>query len=288
MVQTLLEGLTAIRPELFWRRYSKLARRAGFDRLYLTLSCDCDTPEDIPAAARLHDWLGERGLRATFAVPGTLLREGREVYRRLAREGGRFLNHGALNHTQAFQGGYRSVSFYHLMSPEEVERDIIEGHRIFSQVLGEPPTGFRAPHFGLLRGRDLALIHAILARLGYRYSTSTGPAAAFSRGPVWRRKGLVEIPVLGSYVKPLHVLDSWSHLEGPDRFSVGRRYPELLLMTVDRLIRSGVVGVLNYYLDPSHVVDSRPFYDALERINELGVACLGYDDLLALDQRAAL
>ena len=79
--------------------YRAKAAQAGLDRLYLVLSFDCDTPEDIEVAWEVHEKLSHIGICAAYAVPGALLREGAEVYRRIAATGAEFLNHGGRSHT---------------------------------------------------------------------------------------------------------------------------------------------------------------------------------------------
>jgi hypothetical protein len=52
------------------------------------------------------------------------------------------------------------------------------------------------------------------------------------------------------------------------------------MATVSALLARRVGGVLNYYVDPAHVVKSQGFYRALEFARESGLESLHYGDLL--------
>jgi len=273
-------------PSLLWRHYARKVRQVGLDRLYLVLSFDCDTPEDIVAAERIDDWLRARGVKATYAVPGQQLEQGAAVYRRLADQGADFINHGARPHAERRDGRYWSVTFYHEMSSAEVVDDVRRGHEIVQRVIGRMPLGFRAPHFGLFQEpAQLALLHQTLRELGYRYDTSTVPLFGLRRGPVSDVGGLYEVPLSGSYHSPLDVLDSWGRIRSPYEPVITDEYADSFIETVDQLLRRQTPGVLNYYVDPAHVADSDAFYRALSHVVERGVPTLHYGELLQLVSR---
>jgi hypothetical protein len=268
-------------PFLFWFRYGQQARRMGVRRLHLLLSFDCDTPEDIPAAEKIHAWLRGRDHKGTFAVPGVQLKAGAVTYRRLADKGADFINHGERPHATWGGDRYWSATYYHQMSPQEVVTDIREGHETVGRVIGRRPRGFRAPHFGLFQSKEqLALLHGALRDLGYRYSTSTLPFVAFRHGPIHDVGGLCEIPVMGAYGTPLAVLDSWTHILSPQTPVVADEYADLFMGTVDRLMRWRIAGVLNYYVDPAHVDGGDAFYRAIEHCERRQLPTLTYDELL--------
>lgn len=268
---------------LYWPSYARQARRLGLDRLYLILSFDCDTPQDAEAATRLDPWLRERGIKATYAVPGETLQQGAASYHRLAADGAEFINHGALPHTEWRGGRYWSITFYHAMSPQDVAADIRRGHHIVADVIGRPPVGFRAPHFGLFqRPAQLRLQYDTLRELGYHYSTSTMPRFAMRRGPVFDVGGLWEIPLSGTYRQPFRVFDSWSYLRSPQDRVLKGQYSRAFIHTVDRLLARRIPGVLNYYVDPAHVVESAAFRQAIEHVVTRQIPTLHYTELLAM------
>lgn len=273
----------AIKVRSLFAEYDRLARAQGFDRLYFLLSFDCDTPEDITAAEKLAGWLTARSIPVTFAVPGCILRQGAEVFRRIADRGVEFINHGASPHTEWRDGRYWSVNFYHLMPPEQVRKDIQDGHTIMQDVLGRIPAGFRAPHFGTFQQTEQReIIYEELRALHYGYSTSTMPEYAMKRGPIWDAGGLFEIPLLGSSQMPYNVFDSWGQVESPYRPVIKEIYADLFIQTVEQLLQWKVAGVVNYYVDPAHVQSSGAFYRAMQYLLEKKVPAIQFESLLNL------
>jgi peptidoglycan/xylan/chitin deacetylase (PgdA/CDA1 family) len=266
--------------EAVFLKYGNLARQQGFDHLYIALSFDCDTPEDIPAAEQVFQWLSKRGLKATFAVPGVQLLEGAQTYHRLLSMGADFINHGARPHTEWRNGRYWSVTFYNEMTPEDVVEDIRRGHEIVQTVLGYTPVGFRAPHFGYFQEEDQrGLIYETLRQLGYRYDTSTLPQFGLNQGPFVDVRGLYEVPLCGSYADPYVILDSWNYIYSPYYPVAKRDYASLFIETVDRFLALDIPGVLNYYVDPAHVFQSDAFYSAIAHVLDRGLISLQYNDL---------
>ena len=265
-------------------RYGEKARQQGFDRLYVLLSFDCDTPDDIPAARRVYDWMNARGLKATFAVPGALLKQGSEVYRSLYENGAEFINHGSAPHAEWRTGRYWPATFYDQFTPDQVVADIEAGDRIYREVLGGIPTGFRAPHFGSFQSPEqIGLMHATLKRLGYQYSSSSLPEIALNEGPVVDMgTGILELPCFGSYDLPTVILDSWNYIDSPYNPVVQPQYAELLIRTVDRLLALDIHGVLNYYIDPAHVDGVAVFYQSLNYLIEREIPSLHFSDTLTI------
>ncbi len=270
-------------PTVFWRSYGRKARESGFSKLCLTVSFDCDTDEDIEAAASLDPWLRSIGIRSVYAVPGVQLQRGASIYREIAECGAEFINHGYLPHAEWKGDRYYSQTFYDRMTAAEVEADIRRGDEVVTAIIGSKPLGFRAPHFGHFQERSQLLMqYRILKSLDYRYSTSTVPIFSFRHGPAWSEKGIMEIPLSGSFGMPANILDSWSYLDDPRTPNVSEVYGRLLMHTVDALLSMDVVGLLNIYVDPSHVVKGRVFKEALQHVISSGVESLNYMDVLTI------
>lgn len=181
-------------------KYSKLARLAGFKKLYFVLSLDCDTLDDIKVVEDLHSRLMAMGVNPVYAVPGELLKKGEIIYRRISDFGGEFINHGYREHTyfDSKKGEYASCFFYDQLSLTRIREDIIKGDACLKETLGITAQGFRLPHFGTYNKADqLQFVHSILQELGYRFSSSTAPVYAFRYGPIFRKFGVWEIPVSG-------------------------------------------------------------------------------------------
>lgn len=247
------------------RRYARLARAAGIDRLYFVLSFDCDTPEDIEAAWPVHERLARMGARPVYAVPGELLLQGEKVYRRIRDTGAEFLNHGHRQHTyfDEARGEYASCFFYERLPRETVRDDIRRGHETLSDFLGAPPRGFRTPHFGTFqRPSELDWLHATLSEMHYSYSSSTTPFYAMRYGPAFRRGGLVEFPVSGMGSAPLRILDTWNCFRAPNRRLTPEDYREEGEACL-RALRPAAAGILNFYADPCHIRDSEAFFGTI-------------------------
>lgn len=271
--------------EVQLRSYSAKAKAQNINRLYLYLTFDCDTDEDADAALQLDPWLRERGIAAAYAVPGAQLERAAGAYRQLKQTGAAFLNHGSRHHAEWQVDRYVPVTFYDQMTAEEVEADVRRGHEIVTEVVGEPPRGFRAPHFGSFqKPEQLDFLYRIARDLGYAYCSTTIPQVALDHGPVVPREGLVEIPLFGSHLAPTTILDSWTYLEDRKTFRLGQAYFDLFRDTVDYMLAHRLPGVLAYYVDPAHVIGQKPFLDAMDLLAERGVPSLTAEALIALSQ----
>jgi hypothetical protein len=254
------------RPSSLPAVHAARARRAGLDRPYLVLSFDCDTPEDAEVAPALHRELMEMGVLAAYAVPGLVLRGGRDAYREIAATGAEFLNHGHDHHAEWSDELGRWVSrwFYDTLAPEEIRADVESGHADVRDVVGIEPAGFRAPHFGTFQQpSQLRFLHSVLSDLGYRYSSSTVPVHGFRDGPAFDRFGLLELPVSGMASSPLTILDSWGCFAAPDRTLGPADYEREATALADAVGAAGA-GVINCYADPSHVAGRPEFLAAVE------------------------
>jgi hypothetical protein len=280
-----LAGYTAwarMHPSSSLARYRTMAARAGLDRLYLVLSFDCDTPDDIEVAWSVHEKLLRSGICASYAVPGTLVAQGADVYQRIAATGAEFLNHGGRSHTyfDTKLGEFRSNFFYDQQSRDVLKQDIEEGDRIVTEVIGQKPIGYRTPHFGTFQRPDqLLFLHEVLRGLHYTYSTSTTPFAGMRYGPAFTRFGLMEFPVSGQGSDPLSILDSWGCFRAPDRVLAAEDYSREAL-GMARLLAPGP-GILNFYADPCHVVDQPIFFDTMAALARLSKPT-AYRDLMEL------
>jgi hypothetical protein len=254
-------------PSAFWREWTRRARNAGFRKLFLALSFDCDTPEDASAALELNRRMMDLGIKTTYAVPGAILEKEVGIYARLYAAGAEFLNHGYAQHTYWDVGKkrYASSFFYDKLSEEEIQDDIRRGHQAVIATLGEAPRGFRTPHFGTFqKRRELRMLHEFLQTLGYAYSTSTTPYYAYRHGPYYQDSGLREFPVSGIFSRPLAIQDSWGFFAAPNRPYRPERYLEEAKRMVGFCQKIGMTGILNYYADPSHIVREEYFFKAVE------------------------
>lgn len=254
-----------IAPHSLIDRLRHLGTQSGLNRPAFILSFDCDTDRDIEVALDVHTRLGACGIKPVYAVPGSLIERGAQTWQAIAATGAEFINHGYLTHTVLKDGHYISNVFYETMSELEIEEDIRKGDASARTVLGLAPEGFRVPHFGTFDSdAQIRLVHRILARIGYCFSTSTTPYVALRHGPVTRRYGLPEIPVSGCVDRPLVILDSYTF-----RFGGGPLKAEDYIAQVDawaKRLEQGGGYFLNLYADPSQVSDWPEFFSAMRRL----------------------
>ena len=268
-------------PAYLVKRYSRLAQRQGFNGLYLIVSFDCDTDEDAEVAWEVQQRLNDMGVYPVYAICGELLRRGASVYRRIADSGSEFINHGGRQHTEIDPDTslYRSCFFYDRLSRETVREDILAGDQAVREVIGRPPSGFRAPHFGTFQAReDLRFQHELGQALGYRYCTTTLPEWGLRRGPLFRDFGLYEFPVSGRGTAMDVILDSWCCFQAPDRELGADDYLREATHALSLYAQAGA-GILNYYADPCHVAAQPRFFEAVAEWVKLARPC-GYSELL--------
>ncbi len=124
------------------------------------------------ALPRLVELFDEAGVRATFFAVGADLDDERSAH---ALASAAAAGHEVGNHT--FRHDYALTRG----SPAEIAADVSRGADAITRVVGARPLGFRAPGYTLT-----APLLGVLADQGYRYDSSTFPAA-----PYWAAKALV-------------------------------------------------------------------------------------------------
>tara|TARA_B100000989_G_scaffold132003_1_gene97952 strand:- start:5806 stop:6699 length:894 start_codon:yes stop_codon:yes gene_type:complete len=260
-------------PNYFRKRYLNQSKKNGLGKKYFILSFDCDTEKDIEVVEEVDKKLRELNITASYAVPGELLRLGRDVYTRLYKNGSEFLNHGYLSHTSYIKKtcSYISTLFYDQLSNEQVKDDIIKGHNNFIDVLGELPLGFRTPHFGSYqKPYQLKLLYSVLSKLNYSFSSSTTPVTAMWKGPIVRTSsGIIELPVSGCYDYPARILDSWNFRFSPTRKLNEKDYFNQFKKMIDFFDVPNMSGIFNIYADPSQVYDWELFFECMKMTDNL-------------------
>ncbi|MBF0177546.1 MAG: polysaccharide deacetylase [Magnetococcales bacterium] len=258
-------------PDSLFARYHRLATTVGLKRVHLILSFDCDIPDDAKVAWDVHSRLLDMGLCPDYAVPGEVLLQGEKVYGRIRATGARFLNHGYYMHARFVEElcQFESCFFYDQLPLAKVAEDVRRGDACLREVIGESPEGFRAPHFGTFqKPRQLRFLHTLLRELGYRYSSSTVPEAAFRHGPVIRTHGLWEIPISGMATEPMSIFDTWGFFRAPNRPYTAADYGQ----EGEKLARRYATlpaGILNLYGDPSQIYNSPIFFATLARLAQV-------------------
>ncbi|HOO57130.1 MAG TPA: polysaccharide deacetylase family protein [bacterium] len=261
-----LRGEKGIRH--LFKQYSDKSVEAGIDKLYFVLSFDCDIRDDLEVIDTLNSKLNSIGIKPVYAAPGKIIEINSDVFRNVISKGSEIINHGYDNHAYFDESLDRYVStfFYDKLSYEEVRQDIIRGDETIKNLLGISPSGFRAPHFSTFQGpRQLECIYTTLIELGYKYSTTTMPVTGLKNGAAFRRNEITEFPVSGMWSNPFAILDSWNFFKAPDRIYAAEDYFDEGNAIASYFSEYNLSGVLNYYADPSHVIDNDIFFGTVEK-----------------------
>jgi peptidoglycan/xylan/chitin deacetylase (PgdA/CDA1 family) len=271
-----------IQSNYFRHRYIKKSKENNIHEKYFILSFDCDTEKDIEVVEDVHARLNKYKINPSYAVPGELLKLGSDVYSKLKKNGAEFINHGYLSHTSynEINRSYLSTLFYDQLTNNEVKEDIIKGHHNFIDVLGEKPLGFRTPHFGTYqKSSQLKFLYAVLADLGYSFSSSTTPVEGMWNGAIQKKNtGIFEIPVSGSYDYPARILDSWGYRFSPTRKLNENDYMDQFKKMMNFFANPNTSGVFNIYADPSQVYDWEMFFECMDMTS--GLVNISFSDLI--------
>lgn len=101
------------------------------------------------------------GVRATFFVLTKVAERYPDLIREVAAAGHEIASHG------------HGHVLLHKLRPAEFERDVVRSIDLIEAIVGRRPIGYRAPGFSIVRSTRWA--GPILARLGFRYSSSIFP-----------------------------------------------------------------------------------------------------------------
>lgn len=239
-------------------------------RVTFCLSFDCDNPTDADFLPALLSQLRRYGISASFAVCGAMVEENVKAYEQVITEGHEIINHGYSKHLEVLSdGSVRSTLFYDKLSENQIEEEIVRNHESLQNVLGITPIGFRVPHFGTFQApHHIDLLHSLLKKYGYRYSSSVLMLYAKQRGYLGADEGIVEFPLSARVGAPLSVFDSWGFLRAPGRrFTDADFFPEFQRM-MDVALKAKYPMFLNIYFDPSHVVGFDGFEACLRYVNK--------------------
>jgi len=132
--------------------FEGVVRRADWDRF------EPRAPVLVP---RLLDALERHGARGTFFVLGWVARRHPYLVREIQRGGHEIASHG-WDHARVRPGGFAEFRDSVRRSKQELE-----------DITGEPVSGFRAPSFSIVPGREWAL--DVLIEEGYGYDSSLFP-----------------------------------------------------------------------------------------------------------------
>jgi peptidoglycan-N-acetylglucosamine deacetylase len=251
----------------------------GTKKACVTLSFDCDYPEDVAALPAVLAQLERHRLKASFAVVGHWIRQYPREHLAVVEHGHEIMNHTWSHPDNELINPGRKFRY---ISREEKTEEVAKCHDVCKEVLGVEPIGLRIPHFKHLFSDD---IYEILRSVGYRYSSSTWLTNTTTRGlPFKAAHDIVEFPLTTCPKHPFTVFDTWHSLNAP-RLShrIMHRGPESYRRLFESLVQmareSG--SYLNVYLDPLDVQKIPGFESMLELLASSDLEVVTYAEYLA-------
>lgn len=238
----------------------------GNKKACVTLSFDCDYPDDVIAMPEVIDMLSRYSYKTTFAAVGHWIEKYPKEHAVAIEEGHELLNHTYSHPDNELLNPGRK--FLDISKQEKVE-EIIKCHEICERVLGYSPIGLRIPHFKNLFTPD---IYEILNELNYAYSSSTWLTNTTSNGlPFKTEEGIIEFPLSTCPKHPFTVFDTWHSLNA-ERLShkLLHRGPDSYLSLFETLIKYGkeTGSYINIYIDPLDVKKIPGFQGMLEILSD--------------------
>jgi len=180
----------------------------GDKKTCVTLSFDCDYPEDVEAIPSIVDMLKKYDYKASFAAVGYWVEKYPKEHEVVLEN-----DHELMNHTYSHPDNelinpgrkFKDISY------DEKVDEVVKCHEICERLLKCSPTGFRIPHFKNLFTTE---IYSILKELNYKYSSSTWVTNTTTHGLpfVEKNTGIVEFPLSTCPKHPFTVFDTWHSL----------------------------------------------------------------------------
>ena len=278
----LAEPVSFVFPGFFIRMYQRSGRGNRFmdftEKPIISLSFDCDLPQDIAALPNILKLLSGYKFKTSFACIGKWVEKHVDLHLRIINEG-----HEIINHTYSHPNSevFNPDRRFDQITYQEREEEVIRCHEVINKLLNYTPIGFRVPHFGNQFTDD---IYKILSGLNYRYSSSTVALRSQSRGYPYRPYGrVIEFPVSPCPRHPLACFDSYHFFRtAHPAYKFSHRHREDFLKCFSKLLKSaGQSGAyLNVYFDPLDVVENDEFGLILDSIAGADAAVLNYSEII--------
>lgn len=244
----------------------------------VTLSFDCDYPDDVEAIPAIVDMLRPYKYKASFAAVGYWVEKFPKEHAAVIENGHELMNHTWSHPDNEMLNPGRKFRF---LPKEEKSEELLKCHEVCKRLLGYEPIGMRVPHFKHLFSPD---IYEIIKDAGYKYSSSTWLTNTPTRGlPFIAPHGIAEFPLTTCPKHPFTVFDTWHSLNaqrlshrmlhrGPERYL--ELFKELLVMARE------TGSYLNIYMDPLDIKKIPGFSEMLELMANEDLDVVTYEEYL--------
>jgi len=230
----------------------------------LTISFDCDYPEDVAAIPAVVRMLSRHEFKTSFACVGHWIEKFPKEHAMILEYGHEIVNHTYSHPDNEILNPGRK---FKEISREEKKEEVERCHDICKRILHYEPIGCRIPHFKNLFTPE---IYSILKELGYRYSSSTLITNTKTAGfPFKTKEGIIEFPLTSCPKHPFTVFDTWHSFNTPRLFyklvhRTEDQYIGLFKYLIDIAIETN--SYLNIYIDPLDIPKMNRFGEILEYI----------------------
>lgn len=276
----LMGFLTLFFPDRFIRSIyaNNTGKEWGNGRACMTLSFDCDYPEDVEMLPLLLDMLKKRPYHASFACVGYWIEKYPDIHRRILDEGHEIINH---TYTHPDNDVLNPGRKFRNCSLEEKADEIEKCHVVCQRLLDYSPVGLRIPHFKHNFNPD---IYKILSRFGYVFSSSTWLTNSATFGlPFMAEEGIIEFPLSTCPGHPFTVFDTWHSLNSTRWVHyLNHRGEEGYMLALERLLDIGTNtnSYLNIYLDPLDIPRIGNFRNVLDRLENGDMDVVTYGEFM--------
>jgi peptidoglycan-N-acetylglucosamine deacetylase len=251
----------------------------GEKKACVTLSFDCDYPEDVEDMPAVIKMLEEYKLKASFAAVGHWVEKYPEQHAMVLEHGHELMNHTYSHPDNELLNPGRK--FRYISAADKLE-EIERCHDICRKLYGVEMQGLRIPHFKHLFSPD---IYPLLKQTSYRYSSSTWLTNTTTRGiPYVAPEGIIEFPLATCPLHPFTVFDTWHSLNA-QRLShrIMHRGPQSYVKLFEQLIDIGreTGSYINIYMDPLDIKKIPGFRRMLEILSSGDLIVTTYTDYIA-------
>lgn len=270
---------SAFLKALFFRRQDrdeKIAQKIG--KACLTISFDCDYPQDAEAIPDLLGVLNKYSFKTSFACVGHWIEIYPNQHMAILDSGHEIVNHTYSHPDNEILNPGRK---FKTISREEKKDEIERCHDICKRILKYEPIGCRIPHFKNLFTSE---IYGILKELGYKYSSSTLLTNTKSCGfPFKTSDGVYEFPLSTCPKHPFTVFDTWHSFNSPRLayrlvHRTEEEYVRLFKWLIDIAVQTN--SYINIYIDPADIHKMKRLKEVLDYIRAQDIRVATYEEIL--------
>ena len=231
----------------------------------LTISFDCDYPEDVEYIPSLLNFFDHTPFKTSIACIGSFIKEYPDIHKMIISQGHEIMNH---TYTHPNHENLNPDEKFNELPLNEMIEEVKKCHEVCRNILNYNPVGIRIPHLKNLFTRN---IYDFLHEIGYTYSSSTWLTGTSSSGmPFYEKNDLIEFPLCNCPKHPFSVFDTWHFFRSNFIFKIKHRTSKQFLDIFENLIKLGINtnSYINVYFDPRDIESIDGFENFLDMITD--------------------